>query len=183
MHDVSIGLKLVNVSGVFCIQSRSDPKIGIFAKIVNGFQLLSNFQKKLLTFEKSSVLGVWLGFWMFTWEHFELKHFEIFNPLVPRLTWSISTEEVLDPKTFSSHLREKSDVCIWRFELFNTICIILKSVKCTHGVVLLLVKLQASAESNTPLLVFFIFFKSYKWYQVAQNSTYILWNTMGIHTL
>ena len=47
----------------------------------------------------------------------------------------------------------------------------LKNVKNTLGGVLLLVQLQAT-ESNTPLWVFFTFFKLYKWYQIAQCITY-----------
>ena len=51
-----------------------------------------------------------------------------------------------------------------------------KNVKNTHGGVLLLVKLQASArnftKSNTPPWVFFTFLKLYKCYQIAQNITY-----------
>ena len=41
----------------------------------------------------------------------------------------------------------------------------LKNEKNTHGGVLLLVKLQA-------LILFFTFFKLYKWYQTAQRITY-----------
>ena len=55
--------------------------------------------------------------------------------------------------------------------LFN-----LRNLKNTHGEVLLLVKLQASAcnfnESSTPSWVFFMFIKLYKWYQIAQRITY-----------
>ena len=51
----------------------------------------------------------------------------------------------------------------------------LKNVENTHGVVLLLVKLQASAcnfnKSNTPPWLFFTFFKLYKWYHIAQRVT------------
>ena len=47
----------------------------------------------------------------------------------------------------------------------------LKNVKNTHGGVLILVKLHAEAcnfpKSNTPLWVFFMFFKSCKWYQIT----------------
>ena len=60
---------------------------------------------------------------------------------------------------------------IWH-HLYN-----LKNVKNTHGGVLILVKLQASAcnftKSNTPPWVFFRFFKLYKWYQIAQSVSYI----------
>ena len=49
----------------------------------------------------------------------------------------------------------------------------LKNVKNIHEGVLLLVKLQASAKSNTPPWVFFTLFKLYKWYQIAQLTTYI----------
>ena len=47
-------------------------------------------------------------------------------------------------------------------------------MKSTHGGVLLLVKLQVErnfTKSNTPLWVFFTFFKLYKWYQTVQNIT------------
>ena len=51
----------------------------------------------------------------------------------------------------------------------------LKNVKNTHGGVLILVKLQASAcnftKINTPPWVFLTFFKLYKWYQIAQRTT------------
>ena len=50
-----------------------------------------------------------------------------------------------------------------------------KTVKNTHGGVLLLVKLHAKAwnftKGNTPPWVFFTFFKLKKWYQIAQNIT------------
>ena len=52
----------------------------------------------------------------------------------------------------------------------------LKSVKNTHGGVLILVKLQALAcnftRINAPSWVFFTFLKLYKWYQIAQWTTY-----------
>ena len=50
-------------------------------------------------------------------------------------------------------------------------------MKNTHGGVLLLVTLQASAynftKSNTPPLVFFTFFELYKWYLIAQSITIV----------
>ena len=50
-------------------------------------------------------------------------------------------------------------------------------MKNTHGVVLLLVKLQASAcnftKNNTALWMFLTFFKLYKWYQITQIITNI----------
>ena len=46
-----------------------------------------------------------------------------------------------------------------------------KNVKNTHGRVLILAKLQAS-KINTPPWVLFTFFKLYKWYQIAQRTTY-----------
>ena len=52
---------------------------------------------------------------------------------------------------------------IW-YHLYN-----LKNKKNTRGGVLLLVKLQAF---NTPPWVLFLFFKLYRWYQIAQNITY-----------
>ena len=57
--------------------------------------------------------------------------------------------------------------CVARF---GTICTIKKNMKNTHGVVLLLVKLQA--KSRNPPSVFFMFFKLYKSYQIAQCTTY-----------
>ena len=55
-------------------------------------------------------------------------------------------------------------------------CRNLKRVKSTHGGVLILVKLQASAYNftkiNTPPWVFFMLFKLYQWYQIAQHTTY-----------
>ena len=49
----------------------------------------------------------------------------------------------------------------------------LKNMKNSHGRVFLLVKLQAFSltKSNTPPWVFFVFFKLYKWYQIAQHIT------------
>ena len=59
---------------------------------------------------------------------------------------------------------------IW-YHLYN-----FKNVKNTHGEVLILVKLQASAcnftEISTPPWVFFRFFKLYIWYQIAQRTKY-----------
>ena len=63
---------------------------------------------------------------------------------------------------------------IW-YHLYN-----LKNVKDTHGGVLILVKLQASAcnftKINTPPWVFFTFLKFYKQYQIAQRVIYELLN-------
>ena len=59
---------------------------------------------------------------------------------------------------------------IWYY-LYN-----LKNLKNTHGAVLILVKLQVSScnftKINTPPWVFFTFFKLYKWYQIAQRTTF-----------
>ena len=53
----------------------------------------------------------------------------------------------------------------------------LKNVKNTHGGVLTLVKLQVKAYNftkiNTPPCVFFTLLKLYKWYQIAQRTTYL----------
>ena len=53
----------------------------------------------------------------------------------------------------------------------------LKNFKNTHGGVLILVKLQASAckftKIKTPPWVFFTFLKLYKWFQIAQRTTYV----------
>ena len=80
---------------------------------------------------------------------------------------------------FSRKLEERSSQC---FTLFVVLCAIwyhsynLKYAKNTHGGVLLLVKLEASAcnfsKSNTPPWVFFTFFKLHEWYQIAQSTTY-----------
>ena len=49
-------------------------------------------------------------------------------------------------------------------------------MKNTDGGVLILVKLQAKAYNfikiNTPTWVFFTFFELYKWYLIAQRTTY-----------
>ena len=73
------------------------------------------------------------------------------------------------------------------FDLMDSICDVLrdlvpfeqfKNVKNTHGEVLLSVKLQAKTcnftKSNTPPWVFFMFFRLYKWYQIAQRISYEL---------
>ena len=69
---------------------------------------------------------------------------------------------------------------IW-YQLYN-----LRKVKNTHGGVLLLEKLQASAsaasacnftKSNTPPWAFFMFLKLYKWYQIAQSIAYLFGRT------
>ena len=66
---------------------------------------------------------------------------------------------------------------IWYY-LYN-----LKNMKNTYGGVLILVKLQAEAcdftKINTPPWVFFKFFKSYKWYKIAQRTTFCfdVWNS------
>ena len=57
---------------------------------------------------------------------------------------------------------------IW-YHLYN-----LKNVKNTHGWVLIIVACNFT-KINTPPRVFFTFFKLYKWYQIAQRTTYIYW--------
>ena len=61
---------------------------------------------------------------------------------------------------------------IWYY-LYN-----LKNPKNNHGGMLILVKLQASGcnitKSNTPPWVFFTFSELYKWYQIAQCTTFML---------
>ena len=56
----------------------------------------------------------------------------------------------------------------------------LKNVKNAQGVVLFLVNLQVKAwnftKGNTPPLMFFTFFKLYKWYQIARRITMMLPN-------
>ena len=52
-----------------------------------------------------------------------------------------------------------------------------ENVKNTYGGVLLLVKLQAKAR-NTPLWVFFTFFKLYKWYQSRKTSHMLMIGTL-----
>ena len=57
---------------------------------------------------------------------------------------------------------------MWCIARSVTICTILKNVKNIHGRVLILVKLQTEdynfTKINTPLWVFFMFFKLHKWY-------------------
>ena len=69
------------------------------------------------------------------------------------------------------------DIGLWRFARFCTICTILKNVKNIHGRVLLSVKLLADvcnfAKRNTPPWVSFTLLKLYKWYQIAQRTTYV----------
>ena len=64
---------------------------------------------------------------------------------------------------FLSHVEVFVVLCAIKYHSYN-----LKNVKKTHGGVLLLVKLQASAcnstKSNTPPWVFFTFFKLCRWY-------------------
>ena len=50
-----------------------------------------------------------------------------------------------------------------------------KNVKNTHREVLLLITLQVLAFSigNNPPWVFFMFFKSYKWYQITQRISFV----------
>ena len=73
--------------------------------------------------------------------------------------------------------------CAISYDLYN-----LKNVKNTHGGVLILIKLQAKAcnftKINTPPWVFFTFFKLYKWYQIAQRTTYFvdIVNLNFVHT-
>ena len=56
---------------------------------------------------------------------------------------------------------------IW-YHLYN-----LKNVKKSHGRVLLL-KVCSFTKSSTPPWVFFMIFKLYKWYQIAQRITNVL---------
>ena len=88
--------------------------------------------------------------------------------IVTNTTWRIMT---LKTKIKSFIKSTYVVICAIWYHLFN-----LKNVKCTHGGVLLLVKLQAEAcnytKSNTPPWVFFTFFKLYEWYQIAQRTTY-----------
>ena len=60
-------------------------------------------------------------------------------------------------------------------------------MKNTHGVLLLLVKLQAEAcnftKSNSPPWVFFTFFKLYKWYQITQRITNNGWIRLRIRVV
>ena len=59
--------------------------------------------------------------------------------------------------------------CFWGFGTHK------KNLKKTYGRVLLLVQFQAACNftrSNTPLWVFFAFFKLHKWYQIMQRITW-----------
>ena len=74
--------------------------------------------------------------------------------------------------TYTIDLHTKYVTCctIW-YQLYN-----FKKVKNTHGGVLILANLQASAfnftKINTPQWVFFTFLKLYKWHQIVQRITY-----------
>ena len=65
---------------------------------------------------------------------------------------------------------------IW-YHLYN-----LKNVKKSHGRVLLL-KVCSFTKSSTPPWVFFMIFKLYKWYQIAQRITNVfLWKNAFLST-
>ena len=72
---------------------------------------------------------------------------------------------------------------MWCFTRFVTICTILKTWK-TPMEECYLSLLQAQAcnftKNNTPLWVFFTFFKLYKWYQNAQSIAYVQINLILI---
>ena len=61
-----------------------------------------------------------------------------------------------------------------------------KTVKNTHGGLLLLAKLQATTcgftKSNIPPWVFFTFLKVYKWYQIGQRISYMLAGNFVIYS-
>ena len=89
------------------------------------------------------------------------------------LIWSRSRS--LDIKWTKIFMTYVMRCAIW-YHLYK-----LRNVKNTHGGVLILVKLQAEAcnftKTNTPPWVFFTFFKLYKWYHIAQRTTYIVLST------
>ena len=70
---------------------------------------------------------------------------------------------------------------IW-YHLYN-----LNKVKNIHGGVLILVKVKLQAEAcnftkiNTPPWVFFLFFKLYKWHQIAQCTTFVEAQTLTMN--
>ena len=59
-----------------------------------------------------------------------------------------------------------------------------KTVKNTHGAVILLVKLTAEdcnfTKSITSPWVFFTFFKLHKWYKIAQSITFVIYSNISI---
>ena len=69
------------------------------------------------------------------------------------------------------------DIGLWRFARFGTICNNLKKREKYPLKVLLSVKLLADVciltKRNTPPWVSFTLFKLYKWYQIAQRTTYV----------
>ena len=71
--------------------------------------------------------------------------------------------------------------------LYETLCVIwyhlynLKNVKMTHGGVLCLVKLQESCKLACKFGCFSRFVKLYKWYQIAQRTTYIQTTQYGTY--
>ena len=78
--------------------------------------------------------------------------------------------------TFTSHLPGiYVMLCVMSYHLYN-----FKKMKKPNGGVLLLVKFQTWActftKSNTPLWVFFTFFKFPRWHSIAQNVSFELIN-------
>ena len=76
---------------------------------------------------------------------------------------------------FTSCVQRVWSKYVMRCAIWYHLCY-LKNVKNTHGGGLILVKLQAEAcnfiKISTSPWVFFMFFKLYKWHQIAQRTTY-----------
>ena len=109
----------------------------------------------------------------------ECKKIHVFLRICPHLLKKSLTNLFLPSVTIAilcrirrtKRLKEKNVMrcAIW-YHLYN-----LKNAKKTHGGVSLLVKLQVLACNFTKIStlpwVFFMFFKLYKWYQIAQRIT------------
>ena len=73
---------------------------------------------------------------------------------------------------------EGSHLFYGRFSPWEFFCFLqFKNVKNKHSGVKLQAQAWNFAKSNTPLWVFFTFFKLYKWYQIAQRNTFTWWGT------
>ena len=136
----------------------------LFAKIVNVW-------KSLTSFVKSSILNVWLVCmfdWHWWWHHYKLlcqqHHVSKYCDTI--------IKQLLTSKKFSIfyiNLATTDDAVIVKITWLKV-----NSMTSKHDLWDLLMLYQACnfTKINTPPWVFFTFFKLYKWYQIAQRTTY-----------